>query len=175
VQRLSNEEWRFVELKALRKSADGCSGGQTPLFACLELLQYALIFRYSREHYELLGYTLEKNPVIGAQKVHLEVLMTRNCYFHNFRLGRFRIKWLDRVINEGLASINVPNTLEFDFHFSEFPRDFEWTEDDHRLLHTLLSTYDPKRKPELDQRPDWLELKRKIREAVTNRAPAELS
>src|ERR1035441_226815 len=69
VQRLSDVDWRFVELKALREGSDGCNGQQTPLFACLELLQYALIFRYSKEHYELLGYTPERNPVIAAQKV----------------------------------------------------------------------------------------------------------
>jgi hypothetical protein len=174
VQRLSDEEWRFVELKALRKNADGGNGDQTPLFASLELLQYALIFRYSKEHYELLEYTpeREKNPIIAAQKVHLEVLMTQNCYFHNSKLGRFHIKWLDRLINEGLTSINLPQSLEFDFRFSEFPKDFEWSEEDHQLLHSLLY---PRRKPELDQHPDWLELQSKIREAVVNRVPAELS
>jgi hypothetical protein len=180
VQQLSDEEWRFVELKALRKSADS-KGEQTPLFACLELLQYALIFRYSKEHYELLGYTpeKEKNPIIAAQKVHLEVLMTQNCYFHKSRLGRFRfhIEWLHHLINEGLSAINrQPSLVQFDFRFSEFPNDFEWSEDDHRLLHSLLETYKyPRQKPELDQHPDWLELRRKIREAVANRVPAELS
>ncbi|MGA7929154.1 MAG: hypothetical protein WCA20_24535 [Candidatus Sulfotelmatobacter sp.] len=177
VQRLSDEEWRFVELKALRKGSDGGNGQQTPLFACLELLQYALIFRYSKEHYELLGYTREKNPIITAQKVHLEVLMTQNCYFHNSRLGRFHIKWLDRLVNEGLSAINrQPNLVQFDFRFSEFPKEFEWSEVDHRLLHSLLSAYEyPRRKHELDQHPDWPKLQRKIREAVANRVLAELN
>src|SRR5208282_2051262 len=101
---------------------------------------------------------------------------TQNCYFHKTKLGRFHIKWLDRLINEGLTSINLPQSLEFDFRFSEFPEDFEWSEDDHRLLHSLLSTYKcPRRRPELDQHSDWLELQRQIREAVANRVPAELS
>jgi hypothetical protein len=111
VQRLSDEEWRFVELKVLRKSVDGCEGPQTPLFACLELLQYALIFLYSKQHYKLLGYTTAKNPIIAAQIVHLEALMTQNCYFHNSKRGRFHIAWLHRLINEGLNSINRQPSL----------------------------------------------------------------
>jgi hypothetical protein len=178
VERLSEEEWRFVELKALENNAKQTTGERTPLFACLELLQYALIFRYSKEHSTLLGYTKDKNPVIAARTVHLEVLMTRNCYFHNPKLGRLNIEWLHKLMNDGLRSINEkqPDPIQFDFCFSEFPKDFEWTENDHRLLHSLLETYQyPKRKAELIRDPNWLSLQGKIKNAVSNRVAAPLS
>jgi hypothetical protein len=178
VQRLSDEEWRFVELKAMKRAADGVRGEQTPLFACLELLQYALIFDYSQLHSVLLGYTPARNPILAAKIVHLEVLMTQNCYFHNSRLGRFNIGWLHGLANEGLNSMSRHRTsrVQFDFRFSEFPEDFEWTEDDHRQLHSLLVQYDyRKQKPELERHPDWLRLRRRIGEAIANRVPAELN
>ena len=176
-QRISDDEWRFVELKALMKSKDGSSGEQTPLFACLELLQYALIFQYSKQHSEILGYTTSKNPIIAAKNVHLEVLMTQNCYSHNARLGRFNIAWLHRLIDEGLSSINRQQAnVQFSFRFSEFPEDFEWTEDDHRLLYSLVTLFDyRKQKHQLDEHPDWLKLREKIREAVVNRVSAQLN
>jgi hypothetical protein len=70
---------------------------------------------------------------------------------------------LRHLINEGLSSINrQPSLVQFDFRFSEFPKDFEWAEDDHRLPHSLLYTYEyPRRKPELDRHPDWLKLQGK--------------
>jgi hypothetical protein len=186
VQRLSGEEWRFVELKAMRRGGGGCRGDQTPLFAALELLQYALIFHFSKQHAALLGYRADKNPVIAAEKVHLEVLMTTNCYFYRSRIqrsrnsttDRFNIEWVHDLISEGLRALNEqqPHLVQFDFCFSEFSEDFEWTEDDHRQLHLIVAEHEFQRcRDELEKSEVGLRLQTKIRAALKDRVPAVLS
>jgi hypothetical protein len=106
-----------------------------------------MILLYSNKHMQLLGYTDQANPLLNRNKVHLEVLMTSNCYSRTHG-DRFHLAWLDSTINEGLQRLQQShNEIQFDFRFVEFPTLFEWTDDDHQSLLSL--------KPKARAGTDW--------------------
>jgi hypothetical protein len=170
VHRRSAEAFDFLELKALRPGRTS-SGEQTPLFASMEVLKYGLLFLFCRKNQNVLfPGGIERRPILNANRVHLEVLMTANCYLHSARRGPFRIEWLNRVISEGLGELNEYQKLtncesgvQFEFSFKEFPRSFVWADEDHEALVT---------NPESSL--CWNKLRERIFEAVDKRELALL-
>ena len=160
VHRRSAVEFDFIELKALRPG-ERSSGHQSPLSAAMELLKYALIFRYCKETRPVLyPDTTVARPVLEAEKIHLEVLATPNCYRRTERTEPFRIAWLNQLVVNGLMELNRrPNVaVSFDFAFTQFPESFVWTDSDH---HQVLTC-----EPNTDC---WTALRNKIQAAVLNR------
>jgi hypothetical protein len=145
VHRRSPVEFDFIELKALR-SGKRPSGEQTPLFASMEVLKYGLLFLFCKKNRDLLfPEGTERKPILNANRVHLEVLMTPNCYLHSERRGPFRIGWLNRLLTEGLNELNqyqkdtnCESGVQFEFSFKTFPRSFVWADEDHGALTTAL-------------------------------------
>lgn len=104
-------------------------------------------------------------PVLEAEKIHLEVLATPNCYQRTERTGRFRIAWLHQLLLAGLAELNRRpcSPVSFNFAFNEFPEQFIWTDSDHVQLLTS--------KPDSES---WATLRKKIGSAMENRKPVPL-
>src|ERR1019366_8276317 len=127
VHRRKREEFDFIELKALAPGKTS-RGDQTPLFGAMEILVYGLIFLYCKQDQAILyGDTASLRPVLLAERVHLELLATKNCYNHSEHRGQFSIEWLRSLIANGLEVLNRTQTdVHFDFAFKAFPDDFEW-------------------------------------------------
>jgi hypothetical protein len=178
VHRRSTVEFDFIELKAFcpTKTASGArrktpSGEQTPLFASMEVLKYGLLFLFCRKNRDLLfPKGIEKRPILNANRVHLEVLMTPNCYLHSERQGPFCIRWLNRLISDGLNELNEYQKLtncvsgvQFEFSFKQLPQSFVWGDEEHIALVT-----------EPEGSPRWNTLRDRIVEAVDKRELAPL-
>ncbi|MBN9663524.1 MAG: hypothetical protein J0H49_35325 [Acidobacteria bacterium] len=136
VHRRSDTEYDFIELKAL-SPGKRCGGNQTPLFAAMEILQYGLIFLYCRENQLVLfPGTADLHPLLRARIIHLEVLMTPNCYQQQGGIDLSGIAWLNSILLGCLEELNrrTPCLVSFTFAFRQFPQEFLWTEDDHRAL-----------------------------------------
>jgi hypothetical protein len=136
VHRHSDTEYDFIELKALSPGRK-CGGNQTPLFAAMEILQYGLIFFYCRENQEVLfPGTADLRPLLRARIIHLEVLMTHNCYGQPGGVGPSGLAWLNSILLSGLEELNrrTPCLVSFTFAFKQFAKEFEWTEADHQSL-----------------------------------------
>ena len=125
---------------------------------------------------KLLGYAEEANPLLGRRTVHLEVLMTPNCYSRTHDTGRYRIAWLNNLINEGLRGLQRDHgEIRFDFKFTEFPALFEWTDDDHQALLSLRPVARRGKDWEhVRAKPAWETLRLKMNSAVEDRLPAAL-
>lgn len=170
IYRRSAVEFDFIELKAL-DLAKTPSGEQTPLFASMEVLKYGLLFLFCKKNRDLLfPSSMERRPILNASRVHLEVLMTPNCYLHSANRPLFRIAWLNQLITEGLQEINEQQNLsttgsgvQFDFSFKQFPGSFVWSDEDHEAL--LNST---------EGSLCWNKLRERIVEAVEMRELALL-
>ena len=143
VHRHDPKEFAFIELKALRPG-ETSRGDQTPLFAAMEVLKYGLLFLYCKKHRDLLfPGCIEHRPILKANRVNLEVLMTANCYLHSEKRGPFRIGWLSCLIADGLHELNeyqmlmnCESRVHFDFSFRQFPGSFVWSDEDHEALLT---------------------------------------
>jgi hypothetical protein len=141
VHRRSAVEFDFIELKAQRPG-EYSQRHQTPLFASMEVLKYGLLFLYCKQSRDVLFPSgIDNRPILNASRVHLEVLMTPNCYLHSANRGLFRIAWLNQLIAEGLQEINEQQNLsttgsgvQFDFSFKQFPGSFVWSDEDHEAL-----------------------------------------
>lgn len=165
VHRQSEDEFDFIELKAL-ENAKVSSGQQTPLFASMEILKYGLLLHYCKQHRKsLFPRGIENKPILKATRIHLEVLMTPNCYLDSTKAGPFRIAWLNQLIADGLTHLNRQrnsslsgNEVQFDFSFKRFPESFHWSDADHN---TLLNS------PEGST--EWNQLRERISEAMEKR------
>jgi hypothetical protein len=170
VHRRHAVEFDFIELKALRPGINS-SGAQTPLFASMEVLKYGLLFLFCKKNRDLLfPGGIEHRPILNANRVHLEVLMTPNCYLHSARKGPFRIAWLNRLITDGLNELNEYQKLtncdsgvQFEFSFKELPQNFVWADEDHEALVTNNGGS-----------PCWITLRDRVVEAVEKRVLAQL-
>jgi hypothetical protein len=102
---LSPSEYELIEVKI---------GSDTPLFAAFELLKYAMVCIFSREHADTLNYIAEEKPLLFAAKVHLVVLAP-----HQFYSG-YQVIWLETELNRSLAAISRCHSPAMDFHFEYF-------------------------------------------------------
>lgn len=96
----------FIELKV-------DEGGGTPLFAAMEILQYGVLYIFSRENAQTLGYTETDIELLGATGIHLKVLAPA-IYYKGYDLA-----WLEKSINRGLANfLDQPERgFKMDFKF----------------------------------------------------------
>jgi hypothetical protein len=111
VHRLKDDEYEFIELK-LRSD--------TPLYAAMEILQYGILYIFSRKDRKKLGYKEDRGPLLWAKSVHLQVLAP-----HDYYKG-YTLDWLEDEICKGLKSFLVEQKvkLQIDFRFEAFPPSF---------------------------------------------------
>jgi len=106
VHRCGNGWHDFIELKVDK-------GGGTPLFAAMEILQYGVLYIFSRENARALGYQETDKELLRATGIHLKVLAPAT-YFKEYDLS-----WLETRINSGLSDfLDHPNRgFKMDFKF----------------------------------------------------------
>ncbi|MDT8068502.1 MAG: hypothetical protein ROO76_10100 [Terriglobia bacterium] len=114
VHRFAPAEYEFIELKLGANS-------QTPLRAAIEILEYGLIYIFSRKFIEGLGYDRD-NGLLNAKKVVLSVVAPALSYVPGSLCS------LELALNEAmpklLAEINVP--IEMSFRFYMLPGIVTW-------------------------------------------------
>lgn len=107
VHRCGKKDYEFIELKV---------GSDTPLFAAMEILQYGIIYIFSRDNSKRLGYT--EDGVLGASGIYLRVLAPA-AYYEGYDLA-----WLKEGITDGIARFLTQGErrykLKMDFEFESF-------------------------------------------------------
>ena len=84
-------------------------GGGTPLFAAMEILQYGVLYIFSRENAQKLGY--EGVELLKAKGIHLRVLAPADYY------APYNLSWLEKSIDRGLTSFLSKFNFKMDFKF----------------------------------------------------------
>jgi len=99
---------RCYELVELKVRSD------TPLYAAFEILQYGLLYLFSRQHSDELGYGAAQQELLAADRIHLRVLAPYKFYVGS-NLG-----WLEGVLTPGLHAVagqlQIPVEMDLAFH-----------------------------------------------------------
>jgi hypothetical protein len=114
-RRCGEGDYEFLELK-LGKDCD------TPLHAAIEILGYGLLYLFSREHRDRLGYD-PRNLLLSATRIRLRVVAPMASYLPG------SLRAFQDEVNRGLvdlASAKFPGCLDMDFCFEQLPADFDW-------------------------------------------------
>lgn len=102
VHREKNGWYELIELKTDDR-------GGTPLFAAMEILQYGVLYIFSREKAQELGY--DGIELLNAKGIHLKVLAPAE-YYAPYNLSR-----LEKSINDGLVSFRSQRKFSFELDF----------------------------------------------------------
>lgn len=102
VHRGENDWYELIELKVDYR-------GGSPLFAAMEILQYGVLYIFSREKARELGY--DGIELLKAKGIHLRVLAPADYY------APYNLSWLEKSINSGLASFLSNFNFKMDFKF----------------------------------------------------------
>ena len=109
--------YSFIELKVLANHA---------LSAAFQLLCNGLVFAFSRNNSQRLGYSLDEREILRAEGVSLRVLAPALFY------EPWCHEWLEHfenAVNAGLqAYSNEVLGVPMDFGFEAFPAAFDWTQ-----------------------------------------------
>jgi hypothetical protein len=103
VHQCGNGRYEFIELKVNENAG-------TPLFAAMEILQYGVVYIFSRENAADLGYKVGVG-LLGASGIDLKVLAPSD-YYKNYNLS-----WLDKSINRGLETFLRKGDRGFKMNF----------------------------------------------------------
>lgn len=109
VYRENPTTYSFVELKV---------DTNNPLFAAIEILMYGLLFLWSKNNMEQLGYDKQKQPVLAASKVTLSVLAPGSYY------SDFDLTTLSAALNSSLDEFGKRNGAELGFEFCQMRTDY---------------------------------------------------
>jgi hypothetical protein len=90
-----------------------------PLFAAIEILIYGLLFAWSKNNQETLGYDKQNQPVLGAIDITLGVLAPER-FFDGLNLSAFAT-----VLNRGLAEFGEQHGLLLAFEFCQLGTDID--------------------------------------------------
>jgi len=104
VHRCGNGWYEFIELKVDER-------GGTPLFAAIEILQYGILYIFSRENAQTLGYKEIDEGLLGATGIHPRVLAPATYY------AEYNLSWLEKSINSGLGNFLAQRRLGFKMDF----------------------------------------------------------
>ena len=112
IHRREDGAYEFIELKV---------DSDTPLYAAMEILQYAILYVFYREsEQEMNGGSAKQKPLLEATVIHLRVLAPFSYY------ERYNLDWLEENICGGLKAFLAERTpkLQMDFRFDAFPPGF---------------------------------------------------
>jgi len=85
----------------------------TPLSAAFEVLQYGLLYLFSRRNMSRLGYTHERQKrLLEADGIHLRVLAPQKFY-EPFKLG-----WLEQSLSQGISTFARAKEFEVEMDFA---------------------------------------------------------
>ena len=85
-----------------------------PLFAAIEILMHGLLFVWSRNNRDRLGYDVKKQPVLVAENLTLAVLAPSDYY------REFELKNLVSALDDGLAEFGRQHGLVLGFQFDVY-------------------------------------------------------
>jgi len=138
---VTDSEFELIELKYGTEKQD--YGSDTPLFAALEILQYALLYLFSREKGMYDG--LDRKPnLLSAKTIHLIVLAPAGYYTYQAAGGRrkdFDLCWLEACLNDGLCQYlqsRQGSLPTMDFHFQCLLPEFDQV---YRPLKTAIDEF----------------------------------
>ena len=127
VERTGNGSFDFIELKIR---------SDTPLFAALEVLDYGVLYAFSRIYARSLNYNPGCSEIIDAHEIGLRVLAPTQFYEYKSHTGAratFDLGWLEAMMRDAarqLASMIRGHTT-IDFRFDVFPEGFSWPEQEY--------------------------------------------
>ena len=127
VKKTGNGSFEFIELKV-------CS--DTPLFAALEVLDYGVLYVFSRIHARSLKYRPGCSAILDAHKIGLRVVAPRRFYEYKIRAGPwvpFDLGWLESMMRDAarqLASM-IRGDTTIDFRFDVFSEGFSWPQQEY--------------------------------------------
>ena len=109
VRREGEKKFSFIELKV---------DSNNPLFAAVEILLYGLVFVWSKNNMDSLGYEVSKQPVLAATEVKLCVLAP-NVYYSGYMVESFC-----NALSRGLGGFGHQYGIDLTFSFDQIdPRD----------------------------------------------------
>ena len=121
VRKLQSDTYQFIELKVT---------SDTPVAAAIEVLEYALLYIFSRKHCGSLKIPNDI-PLMSAKKIELRVLAP-GTYFTDQNRNRDKkldLKWFESALDSGIATFCKASKagVEMDFRFLQFDKDFTWS------------------------------------------------
>lgn len=105
IHRCGNKRYEFIELKVNE-------GGGTPLFAAMEILQYGILYMFSRENAQKLANEQADPGLFAAIEINLKVLAPAKYY------EGYDLSWLEKCISDGLASYTAESGCGFTIDFT---------------------------------------------------------
>jgi hypothetical protein len=125
--------YEFLELKVANNKID------TPIDAAIEVLEYGLLYLFSRIHAETLGYS---EDILKASRIGLRVLAERDYYKQWKDDVYFSLDELNDALKVYLESNDkVFGELQMDFRFEAFPTNFKCPEiNDTNLNENLMES-----------------------------------
>ena len=109
IHRCGDGAYEFIELKV---------NSDTPLYAAMEILQYAVLYIFYRENEQKMkGGSAKQDLLREATVIHLRVLAPCSYY------EGYNLDWLEKNICNGLKAFLAGRTptLQMDFRFDAFP------------------------------------------------------
>ena len=104
--------YSFIELKV---------NSDTPLFAAIEILKYGLLFVWSKNNQEALGYDAEQQPILAADTVTLATLAPPEYY------SQFDLANVAAALNDGVVEFGKRYGLSLRFDFCQLGMEFDPT------------------------------------------------
>lgn len=109
VTREDPTKYSMIELKV---------NSNTPLFAAVEIMKYGLLFLWSKNNQEVLGYEQKLQPILAAKTVTLGVLAPAD-YYSNFELTN-----MASALNGGLVEFGDQHDVSLGFEFCQLGADY---------------------------------------------------
>ena len=114
--RLRPKHYELIELKF--GVTEDKPGSDYPLYAAMELLEYALMYMLFRKRH-LLGNALGKDHALLCAKC-IDLVVLAPIDWYNFgppSREAYKFGWLEEAINQGLTQYLVPPDYNFQMHF----------------------------------------------------------
>jgi len=117
----SGSQFTFIELKV---------EANHPLYAAIQIIQYGLVYVFSRIHADQLGYQMMNTALLRAGEVRLQVLAPATYY--NPPASIAWLLQLENSLNTGLEQFaRKVLQIPMGFMFRVFPTDFLWVPAQH--------------------------------------------
>ena len=135
VRRIGKGRFDFIELKVV---ADEWDGSGKPLFAAMEVLDYGVLYAFSRIHAPSLKYRPGRSPILDSHRVGLRVLAPARFYEYKIRGGResYELGWLESMMRDAAGELasRIGGGMVMDFRFDVFPDEFSWPQPQHTAI-----------------------------------------
>ena len=154
LQRIRKGQFDFIELKVV---ADEWDGSGQPLFAAMEILDYGVLYAFSRLHARSLGYGPGSSQILDAHRLGLQVLAPARFYEYRGRGRRepYELSWLESMMRDAAGELasRIGGGTAMDFRFDVFPDEFSWPQPRHTAIGHAKRMME-RRRPLIDRSAD---------------------